>query len=255
MAGLAWVWPSGGGGWRKPAIVAVSVSLHSVVLGYMAFDTFDGSRRYGDGRIIDSFPGPVIHVEIEPRPLRRGEVARTRETPAPDSPVSQLADSGTRRTETTGSTGSAPTGEQPARPSPRAAAPDASTPPAEVGTASWRVRPGAVGDRIGRGLRASALGCASPGLLTEEERASCDSRFGARTAAIEGTGDPARDARFARQGARALARYEARRAPLSAADDPPCDKTGPIAACEVEIHVDLFSSIDGWLPNLRGDDE
>ena len=50
------------------------------------------------------------------------------------------------------------------------------------------------------------------------ERAICDERFAERAAAaapIEGTGNPARDARFAAEGARALAEYEARRRPLS----------------------------------------
>ncbi|MBU1383999.1 MAG: hypothetical protein KJ916_04005 [Alphaproteobacteria bacterium] len=251
MAGLAWVWPSGGERWRKPAIVAASLGLHAVVLGYMAFDTFEGSRRSGAGLILNYFPGPVIHVQIEPRPLRRGEAARTRETSAPDGSVLRITDQGTRA-ETTGSTGSAPLG-QPTPLSPGDIAPDA--PSAGIDAGTWRVRPGAIDDRIGRGLRASALACARPALLGGEERALCDRRMAVRTAAISGTGDRARDARLARQGARALARYEARRAPLSGADDPPCDKTGPVAECAVEIHVDLFSSIDGWLPNLRGDDE
>ncbi|MFN3931734.1 MAG: hypothetical protein ACK4JY_08300 [Brevundimonas sp.] len=251
MGGLAWEWPMGGERWRKPAIVAASLALHAVVLGNMAFDTFEGSRR--SGRIIDYFPGPVIHVQIEPRLLRRGETARTRAAPAPDSPVARLADPGSRRAATTGSAGSAPPG-QPTALSPGDVVP-APSPPTDVVAEAWRVRPDAMGDRMGRGLRASALACARPALLGEEERARCDRRMAARVAAIPGTGDRARDARLARQGARALARYEARRAPLSGADDPPCDKTGPIAECEMEIHVDLFSSIDGWLPNLRGDDE
>ncbi|MDY6924889.1 MAG: hypothetical protein SWI22_13145 [Pseudomonadota bacterium] len=254
MGGLAWEWPSGGERWRKPAIVAASLALHAVVLGYMAFDTFEGSRRSGSGPIIDYFPGPVIHVQIEPRPLRRGEVARTRETPAPEGPGPRLADQGTRRTETTGSTGSAPRGQSTAPSSSEVGSAPAPPSPG-IDARRWRVRPGVTDDRVGRGLRASALACATPALLGDEERARCDGRMAARAAAIRGTGDRERDARLARHGARVLARYEERRAPLSGSDDPPCEKTGPVAECELEIHVDLFSSIDGWLPNLRGDDE
>ena len=194
MRRLGWVWPSRGQRWRKPAIVAVSLGLHALVLGYVGFKAFDPPRLYGDDGPIDDpiFPWPVIYAEIEPRPLLRGEVARTRETPAPDPAMSAIPDAGTRVT--------------------------APAPPADVGTAAWRVRPGTLGDRVGRGLRTSPVGCASPHLLSAAERAVCDDRFGARAAAaapIEGTGNPERDARFAREGARALANYEARRRPLA----------------------------------------
>ena len=260
MRELRLVWPSRAEPWRKPAIVALSVGLHVLVLGYIGFKAFDPPRSYGrEGSFDDPlFPWPVIYAEIEPRPLLRGEVARTRETPRPDYPLEAIPDSGTRVTETTGATGSAAAGEQPSTPSPRAVASDALGPPGDVGTAAWQVRPETMGDRVGRGLRTSPVGCASPHLLSPAERAICDDRLGERAAAaapIEGTGNPERDARFAREGARALARYEARRAPLSETDNPPCNKTGPMAECELEIHVDLFSSTRGWLPNLRGDDD
>lgn len=220
MSRLAWVWPSSGERWRKPAIVAVSLALHAVVLGYMAVDTFDGSRRYGvRGSLYDPLVEPPIYVWIEPRPLLRGETARTRETPRPDDLLSStVPDAGTRLTETTGATGSAATGDEPTSLSPRAAAVGAPAPPADVGTASWQVRPDTMGNRVGRGLRTSPVGCASPRLLGPAERAICDDRLGERAAAaapIEGTGNPGRDARFAREGARALAEYEARRRPLS----------------------------------------
>lgn len=220
MRRLGWVWPSRGQRWRKPAIVAVSLGLHALVLGYVGFKAFDPPRLYGDDGPIDDpiFPWPVIYAEIEPRPLLRGEVARTRETPAPDPAMPAIPDAGTRVTETAGATGSAASGDRLDPPSPRAVAPGAPAPPADVGTAAWRVRPETLGDRVGRGLRTSPVGCASPHLLSAAERAVCDDRFGARAAAaapIEGTGNPERDARFAREGARALANYEARRRPLA----------------------------------------
>jgi hypothetical protein len=219
MRDVRLVWPSGAERWRKPAIVALSVGLHVLVLGYIGFKAFDPPRQYGEiGSLDDSWPVPVIYAEIEPRPLMRGEVARTRETPRPDYPASALPDSGTRLNETTGATGSAAAGARPEIPSPRAVAAGAPAPPADVGTAAWRVRPETLGDRVGRGLRTSPVGCASPSLLTAAEQAVCDDRFGQRAAVaapIEGTGNRERDTRFAREGARALAEYEARRQPPS----------------------------------------
>ena len=258
MAQSAWVWPSGGERWVKAAVVAVSLALHALVLGYIASGTSTLPSRYRG--VIDDplFAPPVIYAEIQPRPLLHGEIARTRETPRPDSTILSIPDAGTRLTETSGATGSAEAGSRPTPLSPHIAA-GAPVPPPGIGTTSWRVRPNTFDDRMARGLGASLVGCASPDLLSPAERAVCDDRFGQRAAAaapIRSTADSARDARFARAGARALARYEARRAPLSDADDPPCDRPrSPVADCELEISVDLYSSTRGWLPNLRGDDD
>jgi len=68
---------------------------------------------------------------------------------------------------------------------------------------------------------------------------------------ISGSGDSRRDARFARRGERQLAEYAERRQPLAGAVRSTCDKSGPIADCGVEVKVELFSSVDGWLPGLR----
>jgi hypothetical protein len=209
MRDLRLVWPSRAERWRKPAIVVVSVGLHALVLGLI------GLRSFGLGVPVEPVER-TIYVEIEPRPLLPGEVARVRPPPErPDTPSQALPDAG------------APTAppepfqrleDEDDRPAPRLAAPGAPAPPADVGTAPWRVRPETAGDRVGRGLRTSPVGCASPRLLSPAERAICDDGLGARAAAaapIEGTGNPERDARFAREGARALAEYEARRRPLS----------------------------------------
>lgn len=211
MRDLRLVWPSRAERWRKPAIVAVSAGLHVLVLGLI------GLRTIG----LEGPPPPAertIFVEIEPRPLLPGETARVRPPPArPNTPELDLPDAGAttaradpfRRLEDE---------EDAPLPSPRPGAVGAPAPPADVGTAPWQVRPETMGDRVGRGLRTRPVGCASPRLLTAAERAICDDRFGERAAAaapIEGTGNPERDARFAREGARALAEYEARRRPLS----------------------------------------
>ena len=73
-------------------------------------------------------------------------------------------------------------------------------------------------DRIAQGLRTSPVGCAAGAVLSAAERAVCDDRFGQRAATarpIEGTGNPERDAGFAREGARRLREYETRRRPLA----------------------------------------
>lgn len=211
MIRVAWTWPKRAERWRKPAIVAASVGFHVVLFGLI------GWRTLG----LDAPPASneyVIPVEIEPRALLPGETARVRPPPP------------RRQAETAPTTGPASSAvvnpfrtpdeeeERPPAPVARAVAPGAPPPPAEVGTAPWQVRPEGAGDRVGRSLRTGTVGCASPRLLSPAERAICDERFGERAAAaapIEGTGNPERDARFAREGARALAEYEARRRPLS----------------------------------------
>ena len=209
MRDLRLVWPSRAERWRKPAIVVASVGLHVLVLGLIGLRSFD----------LDAPAGPVedvLYVEIEPRPLLPGEVAHVRPPPErPEAPSQALPDSGAPAARTDPFQ---PPEDEDERPTPRLAAPGAPAPPADVGTAPWRVRPETPGDRVGRGLRTSPVGCASPRLLTPAERAICDDRLGERAAAappISGTGDPERDGRFAREGARALANYEARRRPLA----------------------------------------
>jgi len=211
MRKWALIWPSWAGRGRKPAIVILSVGVHALVLGLI------GLRAIG----LDAPVGPVertIYVEIEPRPLLPGEVARVRAPPdRPDAPSEALPDAGaqTVRTEPF----RRPEDEEDGlAPSPRGIAPGAPAPPADIGTAPWQVRPETMGARVGRGLRTRPVGCASPGLLSPAEREICDDRFAdraANAAPIEGSGNPERDARFAREGARALAQYEERRRPLS----------------------------------------
>ncbi len=71
---------------------------------------------------------------------------------------------------------------------------------------------------MARTLRQGLPGCASPDLLNEMERQHCRNEFARRAenaAPITGSGNPERDARFAREGARRLAEWEATRRPLS----------------------------------------
>lgn len=114
----------------------------------------------------------------------------------------------------------------PSAPAPRVAAPAPGAPSAAAAGApgvsdAWRFAPGSQAERNARALRTSPAGCRSTAVLTQGEQAICDERFNARAAegasrgAISGTGNAARDARFAREGAREMQRYEAQRRPLS----------------------------------------
>lgn len=213
MTGRAWVWPSLDRRWRKPALIGASAAAHVVILGGLALRVLSPDQPFQPPA------PPVIFVEIEPRPLLAQEQPRPQPAPAaapteaaptpaearPTFLGLQLPDLRQRD-------------EDQPRPEPRqqVPAPGVSAPPATAD--SWQVRPETMGDRVGRGLRTRGPGCASPQLLSRQEQQICEDRFGERAAAappISGTGNPERDARFAREGAAALAQYEARRRPLA----------------------------------------
>lgn len=197
-------WPTSAEHWRKPAIVAASLLLHAGVLALLGLRTMG----LGPGMVPDQ--SPTIYVQLEPRPLLADE------TPRQPVAARQIEAPPLARAMTTPNLRDEEEDETPAPPSPRLAAPAPGAPPAPDG--AWAVRPRTLGDRIGQGLRTSPLGCAAPTTLSAAERAICDDRFGQRAATarpIEGTGNPERDARFAREGARRLAEYEARRRPLA----------------------------------------
>ena len=227
-------------------LVGASVAAHILVLGGLAVTVLDERTR-----TLPVQP-TILYVEIEPRPLLENERPR----PAPERPAVQPVapiEPGARRPvlgfrlpfqrdrdddET-----------RPSTPAPRLAAP---VPGAEV----WQARPETMADRVARGLRTRGAGCASPQLLSREDRTLCEERFGDQSAAaapISGTDSPERDARFARHGARELAGYEERRE-VRASQRAECAKTGPVADCGVEVSVELFSSIHGVLPNQRRED-
>ena len=190
---------------RAPAVVAGSLLVHLAVLGLL------GLRAV---RLDVPVAERVLLVELEPRPLLSGEALRS-PRPAPAASDARPA-AGAATPSPAPSDRREAADARPDAPVPRLAAPvpDALAPPADVDP--WRVRPRTLGDRIGQGLRTRGPGCAFRGELTAAERTICDEQAAARVGpAISGTGDPGRDARFAAEGARALARYEARRRPLS----------------------------------------
>ena len=196
---------AGGGRWRTPALVAGSLLVHVAVLGLLGLRVVQLELPAAER---------VMLVELEPRPLLPGEALRV-PRPAP-SPAEARPAAGAATTSPAAADrpGTAETVLE--APVPRLASPvpGAPAPPAEID--AWRVRPRTLGDRIGQGLRTRGPGCAVRDGLTSAERTVCDERAAARVGpTITGSGDPGRDARFAAEGARALARYEARRRPLS----------------------------------------
>lgn len=189
-------------GWRKPALVGASLALHGLVLGYLAL------TAVGVGGLDPvATPRIFIPLQLEPRPLLAGERVRV-PTPPRVAPPERTA------TATAAPSPRKPDEDEarPAPPAPRLALPAPGAPAIDD---SWRVRPQVAG--TGPGLRAG--GCnLPPGRRTPDEQAACDARFGAAALGavpIRGTGNPARDARFAAEGAQALAAYEALRRPLS----------------------------------------
>lgn len=220
MAAVTWVWPRRAERWRRPALIAASVVLHVAVLGYLAARNFSDDRWTPPPSI--DFAPEAIPIEMQPRPLRAGEQARVRQVPPAATPRTEVALPGSptarpdlpfrKRDEDQ----NAPTALAPHIPT--TGTQGAGTAAASGVEGVWTVRPEGLGDRVARSLRGSSIGCATPAMLTERDREYCDQRFGeaaARAAPLEGTGHPERDARFAREGRRALAAYDELHRPLA----------------------------------------
>ncbi|WP_439478816.1 hypothetical protein [Brevundimonas sp.] len=205
------MWPARAERWRKPTIVAVSV------LGHVAIFAWIGLRSMGLSipGLLQSDPEPVIYVEMAPRPLLPGEVARVRPPPERAQDVAAPAPPGST-TAQPDLPFHDPTEDEdsPAPPVTRLGAPAPGAPAPPPGVEGWSVRPESMGDRVGRGLRTRGPGCATPALLSAAERVICNDRFGQRAAAARPIDDSA-GSPFAAEGARRLAQYEARRRPLA----------------------------------------
>lgn len=173
---------------------------------------------------LPTFDDPLpVFVEMEPRPLLAGETARV---PAPSAQA---------RPQSNPTLGEIATGaptpdprrdededdDRPAPPAPRAAttAPGAPAPP----PGAWQVTPEGMAAAVGRSMRTGAGGCRiMDGRLNPGEQALCDERFNEAAGRAGPLGprtlnasEARREAGFARDGAQALAEYEARRRPLS----------------------------------------
>lgn len=209
--------PTGRAGRRRAVLLAASIALHGAVLAPMALRLFETDLRRSP---VNDTP---ILVQMEPRPLLAGEQAR-----APATPPSRAA---TDTRPLTGTVAGILTPRKrdededaPSTPAPRAAGgPAAGAPAPPDGAPAWRLVPEGLGAAVGRSMRTGSGGCRiMDGRLSAAEQALCDERFNAAAGAAGPPGprtltpgEARREAEFARAGARALAQYEARRAPLA----------------------------------------
>ncbi len=191
--------------WKTPAVLAGSVALHAVVLGALGLRAVQMTEWRADA--------PVVLIDIQPRPLLRDEVRREPRFAAAPAEAASGAEATAPRVpkkdEEDGLTA----------PSPRAPAVDADGRVEDGIDEAWRVPTRPTGRQVGRSLRGSMIGCdAMNGRLSAGEQAQCDAAFNRVAGAappLSGSGDAARDARFAAEGARQIEAYEGRRRPLA----------------------------------------
>lgn len=207
---------------RSAAIMAGSVALHVAVLTLIGLGLADARLT---PLPVDDTP---IFIEMEPRPLILGETARV---PAPSRTVAAVTRPLTSaRPDPTAQQQREKDEDKPSPPQPRAVTgggpvgASSAAPPASVNP--WTYTPETTAAAVGRSMRTGTGGCRiMDGRLSASEQALCDDRFNAGAAEAARRHPPGartltpseqrRDAEFAREGAAALRRYEARRAPLT----------------------------------------
>jgi hypothetical protein len=193
--------------WRKAGLAAASVAINAAFVAALSIATLGVRDRAPVAQ------PPLIYLEIEPRPLLRDEQPRPPTLTARTTPAAPTASRLEPRASTATPRAASPL-PSPVRPRVAAPAPQGVQTPDDP----WRVDPNDRRAAMARSLRQGLPGCASPELLNEMERRHCRDDFARRAenaAPITGSGDPRRDARFAREGARRLAQWEAQRRPLS----------------------------------------
>lgn len=195
--------------WRKVALATASVAINARLIATLSLTTLgiDAPPSAPDSR--------PLYIDISPRPLLPNERPRpAMQTPEPVA-MSASRDASGIDAAPTDRVASAPD-SRPTSIRPRIAAPTPQGAPAPPG--AWTVNPNDRAGAMSRVLRQGLIGCTTPQQLNAAERAHCREdamRRGMNAAPITGTGNPERDAAFAREGARRLAEWEARRRPLS----------------------------------------
>lgn len=195
--------------WRKVALATASVVINTGLIATLSLTALgiDAPPSAPDSR--------PLYIDISPRPLLPNERPRpAMQTPEPVA-MSASRDAGGIDPAPTDRDASAPD-SRPAPIRPRIAAPTPQGAPAPPD--AWTVNPNDRAGAMSRVLRQGLIGCTTPQQLNAAERAHCREdamRRGMNAAPITGTGNPERDAAFAREGARRLAEWEARRRPLS----------------------------------------
>lgn len=199
---------------RRAALIAASTVLHVAILTPLAVGLF----RLPAAPALSS--PPLVFVEMEPRPLLNGEVARP--------PTLAARDPETQRPLTTvlplPSTARDEGEDQPTAPNPRiGATPQPGAPPAP--TDAWQVTPeGGMAAAVSRSMRLGAGGCRMmDGRLSPAEQRVCDERFNAAAGAAGPIGprtltpsEQRHEAQLQADAAAVWARNERRGRPMSA---------------------------------------
>ncbi|MFC5342962.1 hypothetical protein ACETK8_13770 [Brevundimonas staleyi] len=201
---------------RRAAILAGSVALHAAVLAPLALGLFTNDPPV----FTDPFETPIF-VEMEPRPLLAGETAREPEFAASEAREAAPTLGDTLPSVTRDRRRQDDEEDRPTAPNPRIGHPLVAPPPASADP--WQVQPESMAGAVGRSMRLGAGGCRTmDGRLSPGEQQICDERFNERAARAGPLGprtltpsEQRREAQFARDGAAALAQYEARRRPLA----------------------------------------
>jgi len=196
--------------WRKAGLAAASVAINTALIAFLSF-TAPGI----EGEVVAP-ERPPIFVDITPRPLLPDERLRTPVQAHAVDDMAASAQDARRTVQTPSPRQETPPDSRPAPIRPRIAAPTPQGAPAPPD--AWTLNPNDRAGAMSRVLRQGLIGCTTPQQLNAAERANClqdAERRGRNAAPITGTGTPERDAAFAREGARRLAEWEARRRPLS----------------------------------------
>jgi hypothetical protein len=196
--------------WRKVGLATASVAINTALIAFLSFTALG---IQGEVVVPEQ---PPIYVDITPRPLLPGERPRTPvQAPAINDVAAAAQDARpTVQTPSPRQPASQDVRPSPIRPRIAGATPEGAPAPPDA----WTVNPNDRGGAMSRVLRQGLIGCTTPQQLNAAERAHCREdamRRGMTAAPITGTGNPERDAAFAREGARRLAEWEARRRPLS----------------------------------------
>lgn len=197
--------------WRKAGLATASVAINTALIALLSFTALGI-----EGKV--AVPEqPPIYVDITPRPLLPDERPRTpAPAPATSDVTTAAAQDARPALQTPSPLQQTPQDVRPSPIRPRIAAPAPQGAP--VPPDAWTVSPNDRAGAMSRVLRQGLIGCTTPQQLNAAERAHClqeAERRGRNAALIGGTGNPERDAAFAREGARRLAEWEARRRPLS----------------------------------------
>lgn len=201
---------------RRAAILVGSVALHAALLAPLALGLLTRALPV----FTDPFDTPIF-VEIEPRPLLAGETAREPEFAASEAreavptlgeTIPSIARDRLREKDDE---------DRPTPPNPRVGHPLVGPPPASADP--WQVQPESMAAAVGRSMRTGAGGCRiMDGRLSEAEQRLCDERFNEAAGRAGPVGprtltpsEQRREVQFARDDARAIAQYEARRRPLA----------------------------------------